>query len=85
MRSFIGDDFNGIISGVTNFGVFVVLENTVEGIVKLDTLKKGRYNFDEKTFTLSSNDRSYTLGQSVTVRVLGVDMSAHKVEFKILD
>ncbi len=85
MRSFIGDDFNGIISGVTNFGVFVELENTVEGIVKLDTLKKGRYNFDEKTFTLSSNDRSYTLGQSVTVRVLGVDMSAHKVEFKILD
>ncbi len=85
MRSYIGDDFNGVISGVTNFGVFVELENTVEGIVKLDTLKKGRYNFDEKTFTLSSNDRSYTLGQSVTVRVLGVDMSAHKVEFKILD
>ena len=34
----------------------------------------GKYNFDEKTFTLSSNDRSYTLGQSVTVRVLGVDI-----------
>ena len=85
MRSYIGYDFDGVISGVTNFGVFVELENTIEGIVKLDTLKKGRYNFDEKTFTLSSNDRSYTLGQSVTVRVLGVDMSAHKVEFKILD
>ncbi len=85
MRSYIGDDFDGIISGVTNFGVFVELENAIEGIVKLDTLKKGRYNFDEKTFTLSSNDRSYTLGQSVVVRVLGVDMGAHKVEFKILD
>ena len=85
MRSYIGEEFDGIISGVTGFGVFVELENTIEGIVKLETLPKGKYEFDEKTFTLSSSSRYYTLGEMVRVKVLGVDMSARKIEFKIVE
>ena len=85
MRSYIGEEFDGIISGVTGFGVFVELENTVEGIVKLEMLPKGKYEFDEKTFTLSSGSRYYTLGEMVRVKVLGVDMSARRIEFKIVE
>lgn len=85
MRSYIGEEFDGIISGVTGFGVFVELENTIEGIVKLETLPKGKYEYDEKTFTLSSSSRYYTLGEMVRVKILGVDMSARRIEFKIVE
>ena len=85
MRSYIGDEFRGVISGVTNFGVFVELENTVEGIVRVETLPRGTYKFDEKTFTLYSKDRFYTLGESVTVKILNADTASRKVEMKITE
>ena len=83
MRSFIGQEFDGIISGVTNFGVFIELENTVEGIVKLDTLPKDKYALDEKTFTLKGHKWEFSLGDKVTIKVLGVDTSSRRVEFMI--
>ncbi len=83
IKRFIGHEFDGIISGVTNFGVFVELENTVEGLVRTDMLPRGNYQLDEKTFSLRSGKRSYTLGDSVKVIILGVDMRARKIDMKI--
>ena len=83
MRSFIGREFEGIISGVTSFGVFVELENTIEGLAKLETLPRGNYTYNDKTFTLESNRISFTLGEQVYVKVLGVDMASRRVEFLI--
>ena len=85
MRSYIGEEFSGIISGVTSFGVFVELENTVEGLVKVETLPKGNYKFDEKTFTLYSNSRYYALGESVTVKILSAETSTRRIEMKITE
>ena len=84
MRSFIGKEFTGVISGVTSFGIFVELENTVEGLCKLETLPRGNYVYDEKTFTLESNKWTFTLGDKVDVLVLGADTTSRRVEFQIV-
>ncbi len=85
MRAHVGEEFKGIISGVTSFGVFVELENTVEGLVKVETLPKGNYKFDEKTFTLYSNSRYYTLGEAVTVKILSAETSTRRIEMRITE
>ena len=84
MRKFIGYEFDGIINGVTNFGIFVELENTVEGLVKIESLPRGNYVLDEKTFSLRSGTRSYTIGDRVKVVVLGVDTRNRRVDMKII-
>ena len=84
MRSYIGKEFYGIISGVTSFGVFVELENTIEGLARIETLPHGSYTFDEKTYTLYSNRYSFTLGEPVMIKVLGVDTSSRRIDFKII-
>ena len=83
-KKLIGCEFDGIVSGVTNFGVFVELENTVEGLVRLEHLPRGNYQLDEKTYSLRSGKRSYTLGDAVKVIILGVDTRARKIDMKII-
>ncbi len=85
MKKHIGEIYDAIISGVTNHGVFVELENTVEGLVKVESLPRGRYELDQASYTLRSGVNSYTLGEEVIVKVLGVDSRARKVEMKILE
>ena len=85
MQSKIGESFNGVISGVTSFGVFVRLENTVEGLVRIDTLTGGWYEYDENTLTLKNNKFSYSIGQTVTITVVGVDYASRKPDFIIND
>ena len=85
MRSRIGEEFDGVISGVTTFGVFVELENTVEGLCKLETLPRGRYTYDEKTFSLYSNSFKFTLGDRVRVQVVGVDNLSRRIEFVLTE
>ena len=84
MKDRIGEVYSGVISGVTSFGIFVELENTVEGIIRLESLPRGEYLFDESTYTLSSNNVKYTLGDSVEIMVAGVDFSIKKIDFELL-
>lgn len=84
MENFIGQEFDAVISGVTNFGVFSELENSVEGITKLEDLPRGNYVFDQKSYKLSSSKHSFSLGEKVRVGVLGVDLSSRRAEFIIL-
>ena len=81
MKKHIGEEFEGVVSGVTSFGVFVELPNTVEGLIKLDTLPPGNYDFDKSTFTLASKKLSFKLGEMVRIMVAGVDFANRKVEF----
>lgn len=80
----IGEEYDGIISGVTNFGIFVELPFCIEGLVRIETLKGGWYDFDEKNLTLKNKKYSYKFGQSVKIKVAGVDMAAKKAEFTLL-
>lgn len=81
ISDFIGEEFNGIVSGVTGFGVFVELESGVEGLVKIETIKGKRFTYDEKTFTLSDGKKSYKLGQGVRIKVAGVNYGDRRAEF----
>ena len=83
MSDKIGEEYTGIISGVQGFGFFVELKNTVEGIVKIETLSGKDYNFDDKKYTLSSKENCYKLGQEVEIVVVGVDMGNKRAEFML--
>lgn len=81
MSNHLGEEFNGVISGVTSFGIFVELENTAEGLVRLEDLPRGNYVFDEKSFTLFSNRNVYKLGDEIKIKVASCDVIAGKIEF----
>ena len=84
MKKRVGLEYPAVISGVTNFGVFVELENTVEGLIKLEYLPRGNYSLDEGGYTLRSGKHSFTLGDEVYVKVVGVDMRSRRVDMALL-
>ena len=71
MENKIGEEFSGIISGITNFGMFVELENTVEGMIPLSDLDDDYYVYMEKQASLIGKRRRkiYRMGDEVRVRV----------------
>jgi ribonuclease R len=79
----IGETYDGVISGVTSFGLFVELANTIEGMIKLTSLSDDYYICDEKHYRLigRSNGRTLSLGDQIRIKVAGVDMEALRVEF----
>lgn len=86
MVQFVGKKFRGIISGVTKFGLFVELPNTVEGLVHISTMND-YYYFDEAKMQLygKENKKTFNLGQEVKVRVKAVDEVEHEIDFELLD
>ena len=86
MMDHIGEQFNGIISSVLNFGMFVELPNLIEGLVRLDSLKGDYYTYDETTFTIRGNKdkRGYRLGDSVRVKVVAADKEKRTIDFEVI-
>lgn len=82
IENYIGEEFEGVVSGVTGFGVFVELNCGVEGLVKIETLKaKRKFIHDDKNYTLSDGKTTYKLGQKVKIKVAGVNITERKAEF----
>ena len=82
ISGYIGEQFDGIISGVTNFGIFVELENGIEGLIKIENLKtRKRLVLDAKNYTLSDGKTAYKLGQAVKIEVVGVNLGDRRAEF----
>ncbi len=83
MEKRIGEVFTGVISGVTNWGIYVELPNTVEGLVHISKIMGDYYHYNENSYELigEATGRRFTLGQTVDVRVNGVDMLLHAVDF----
>ncbi|MFT3985696.1 MAG: ribonuclease R, partial [Lachnospiraceae bacterium] len=83
MEKRIGEVFTGIISGITNWGIYVELPNTVEGLVHVSKMAGDYYYYDEKSYELvgEAGGRRYTLGQMLDVRVNGVDKTLRTVDF----
>ena len=79
----VGEIYDGVISGVTSFGIYVQLPNTVEGLVRLSALEDDYYVFDERHYELRGERRgkSYKLGQKIRVVTAGVDRMSRTVEF----
>ena len=85
MEKHIGEEFSGIISSVTNFGLFVELDNLVEGLVHISELN-GYYNYDEVSQSLigeNSSDR-YMLGDRVLIKVISASKDERTIDFKII-
>ncbi|HHX06972.1 MAG TPA: ribonuclease R [Erysipelothrix sp.] len=84
MAQYVDQVFEGIISGVTKFGLFVMLDNTCEGLVHVSSMDD-YYEFDEVAMKLYNRDKSkvYTFGQTIKIRVESVDLIEYKVNFII--
>ena len=87
MQQFVGDTFEGIISSVTGFGVFVELDNGVEGLVHITTLKDDYYEYLESQYALvgTHHKRRYQLGDKVEVLLARADLEARSLDFLIKD
>lgn len=84
LSDYIGQEFDGIISGVTNFGIFVELQNSIEGLCKLETLPGKHYDYNPQHLTLSNGRQTYKFGDSVKIKVAGIDYSSKRAEFLLI-
>jgi len=83
----IGEEFDGIISSVTSFGMFVELDNTVEGLIRLSDLTDDYYHYHEMQHVLIGERTSkiYRIGDEVRIRVTRVNMDEHTIDFEMVD
>ncbi len=84
MESKINHKYNGIISSVHNFGMFVRLDNLIEGLVRIDTLN-GFYNLSPDGFSLIGNNNVYRIGQKVKVRVVSANKHSRNIDFELVE
>ncbi|WP_071025370.1 ribonuclease R [Peptoniphilus raoultii] len=85
MSDRIGNSYEGIVSGITNFGIFVQLDNLIEGLVPYKTMD-GFFEFDSINFKAIDVDRkiSYGIGDRVKVEVTGINLTIGKIDFKLI-
>lgn len=83
MRQYIGYVFEAKISSITDFGIFAELENTVEGLIRVENIKDDYYIFDSETKTLTGreNKKVYKIGDKIDVAVARCDLVSHKIDF----
>ncbi|RKM62355.1 ribonuclease R [Butyrivibrio sp. CB08] len=85
MENHVGERFEGIVSGVTQFGFFVELENSCEGMVRAASMEDDFYVFDETSLKLVGEryHKEFTIGQKVMIRVVGADRLTKTIDFKL--
>lgn len=83
MKAQEGEIFEGIISNVTSFGMFIELENTIEGLVRMSSMEDDYYNYDDRHFCLigERTRKIYRIGDEVRVILAKADISTRKIEF----
>ena len=83
MERRIGEVYDGVVSGVTNWGIYVELPNTVEGIIRLENIQDDFYRFDAEKYQLvgERHRQVYRLGQHITIMVLSIDKVLKTVDF----
>lgn len=86
MKKFYGEEFEGVISGITKWGLYVELPNTVEGLVHVANMMDDHYDYDETHFQMvgTRTGKKYELGQKVKVRVTGCDTIARTIDFELV-
>lgn len=86
MIQHIGDEFEGIVSSVANFGMFIELPNTIEGMVHISNMTDDYYNFDERQMALIGERQAkvFRIGDEVKVKVTHVDVDERMIDFQIV-
>ena len=87
MENKIGEEYEGIISSVTQFGIFVELPNTVEGLIRFEKLGDEYFIYDEKRKNLigERTNKTYKIGDKVKIRVISANKMLRQVDFEIAD
>lgn len=87
MKNRIGEIHKGVISGVTGWGIYVELPDTVEGMVHVSTLPGDYYYYNEATYSMigERTGKEFKLGQHVTIKVKGVDMLLKNIDFELVE
>lgn len=85
MAERIGEEYDGIVSSVTSFGMFVQLENTIEGLVHFSNMEDDFYFFDEENYMIvgERTKKTYRLGDEVRIKVIGADIGKKNIDFAI--
>lgn len=82
MQAHIGETFEGIVNGITDFGVFVYIPaNTAEGLVRTENLPNDNYRFHEGTMQMLGKKSKIRIGDPIKVTVIGVNLHKCKIEF----
>jgi len=87
MQDKIGEEFSGVISGVTDWGIFVELENKCEGMVSVSSLDDDFYIFDEKNYCLVGRHahQKYQLGDEVKVEIIRANLEKKQLDFRLIN
>ena len=85
MQAHIGEEFEGVISGITKWGMYVELPNTIEGLIHVANMRDDHYNYDESRYEMvgERTGKVYKLGQEVRVRVADTDRLMRTIDFVI--
>lgn len=81
----IGEEFDGVISGITNYGFYVQLENTIEGLVRVEDLNDDYYDYDESKYRFigQHTNHIYALGDKVRIQVQRANIEDREIDFSI--
>lgn len=87
MQDHIGKVYPGVISGITDWGIYVELENKIEGMIPIRELDDDFYIFDEKNFALIGrhNQKKYQLGDNITVEIWRTNLEKRQLDFRLAD
>ena len=87
MQKHVGEIYDGSISGVTSFGIFVELENTVEGLIRLENMKDDYYVYDENCIRLigKRTKKIFKRGDKVKVKVVSANKLLRRIDFELID
>ncbi len=87
MQDKVGEEFEAMVSSVTSFGMFIELDNTVEGLIRLSAMSDDYYHFDEGHMALigERTSRVFRIGDEVKIRVAKVNMDDHTIDFELVD
>lgn len=87
MTDRIGNIYEGIVSSLTSFGIFVQLDNTIEGLVHFNNMLDDYYHFDEENYYIvgERTNKKYRLGDVVKIQVAGADISRRTIDFQFVD
>ncbi|MBP3721666.1 MAG: ribonuclease R [Selenomonadaceae bacterium] len=87
LSNFIGEEFEGIITSVTNFGMFAELDNGIEGLVHVSNMMRDRYVYDARSFSLigEKSGEEFKLGEKINIVVLKTDIKEKTIDFILAD
>ena len=85
MEEYVGEEFEGVVSSVVKFGLFIELPNTIEGLIHITTLPEF-YNYNERTMTLQGekSGKVFRVGQPIKIKLVRADKETGDIDFEYL-